>query len=138
MDPLSVSASIIALLELASNVTGYLNSVRNGSEDRGKVLSEITSVNCILFSLQEIADEETQNDAWSSTFQSLNVEKGPLDQIRVALERLSAKLAPPPTSFRKIRKVITWPFEKEEIKEILNIIERQKSLLNLARQNDHM
>ena len=138
MDPLSVTASIVALLEFSAKVIGYLNDVKNGSEDRGNVLSEIASVNCMLYSLQEKAHEHKQNDAWSSTFQSLDVSKGPLDQIRTALESLSSKLAPSSTSLKKVRKAITWPFQKGEIKEILERIERAKALLNLARQNDHM
>ena len=137
-DPLSVTVSIVALLEFSAKVIGYLNDVKNGSEDRGRVLSEIASVNCMLYSLQEKAHEDKQNDAWSSTFDSLNVPKGPLDQIRTALESLSRKLAPPSTSLKRIRKIMTWPFQKGEIKEILERIERAKGLLNLALQNDHM
>ena len=137
-DPLSVTASIVALLEFSAKVIGYLNDVKNGSEDRGRILSEIASVNCMLYSLQEKAHEDKHNDTWSSTFNSLNVPKGPLDQIRTALESLSRKLAPPSTSVKKIRKTMTWPFQKGEIKEILERIERAKALLSLARQNDHM
>ena len=137
-DPLSVTASIFALLEFSAKVIVYLNDVKNGSEDRGKVLSEIASVNCMLYSLQERAHEDKQNDAWSSTFQSLDVPKGPLDQIRTALKSLSGKLAPLSTSLKKVRKAMTWPFQKGEIKEILERIERAKALLNLAQQNDHM
>ena len=136
-DPLSVTASIAALLDFSAKVFGYLNDVKNGSEDRTKVLSEIVSVNCMLYSLQERA-HENKNEVWSSTFQSLNVPIGPLDQIRTALESLSKKLAPPSTSLRKIRKAMIWPFEKGEIKEILERIDRAKGLLNLALQNDHM
>ena len=137
-DPLSVTASIVALLEFSAKVIVYLSDVKNGSEDRGKVLSEVASVNCMLYSLQEKAHEDKQNDAWSSTFQSLDVPTGPLDEIRTALESLSKKLAPPSTSLKKVRKAMTWPFQKGEIKEILERIERAKALLNLARQNDHM
>ena len=137
-DPLSVTASIVALLKFSAKVIGYLNDVKNGSEDRGKVLSEIASVNCMLYSLQEKAHEDKQNDAWSSTFQSLDLPKGPLDQIRTALESLSRRLAPPSNSLKKARKAMTWPFQKGEIKDILERIERAKALLNVARQNDHM
>lgn len=138
MDPLSISASITALLQLTSTVVQYLNGVRGASEERGRVLSELASVNSILFILQEQADQAKQNDEWSSTLQSLNVPEGPLDHFRRALERLSSKLAPSATPLKKLGKAITWPFKKEEIKEILGSIERQKALLVLARQNDHM
>ena len=35
-------------------------------------------------------------------------------------------------------KAFKWPFEKEEMRDILNTIERLKTFLSLARQNDHI
>ena len=138
MDPLSISASITALLQLTSTVIQYLNGVKGASEDRRKILSELASVSGILFILQDQAEQAKAGDEWSSTLQSLNVADGPLDQFRTALERLSSKLASPATGLKKLGKAFVWPFQKEEIKEILGSIERQKALLTLARQNDHM
>lgn len=138
MDPLSLSASITALLQLTSTVIQYLNGVKGAPEDRRKILSELASVSGILFILQDQAEQAKQGDEWSSTLHSLNVAAGPLDQFRTALERLSSKLASSATGLKKLGKAIVWPFQKEEIKEILGSIERQKALLTLARQNDHM
>lgn len=139
MDSLSLSASITALLQLTSKVVKYVNDVKGAAEDRGRILSELASVNNTLFVLQDHADRaKQQDDQWSSTFQSLNVPEGPLEQFRRALERLSSKLAPPATPLKKLGKVMIWPFEKKEVKEILASIERQKALLIFARQNDHM
>ena len=138
MDPLSISASITALLQLTSTVIQYLYGVKGAPEDRGTILSEIVSVNTILFVIQNEAEQAKQGDQWSSTLHSLNVPHGPLDQFRSALERLASKLASPATGLKKMGKAIIWPFQKEEIKEILASIERQKGLLNLARQNDHV
>ena len=138
MDPLSISASITALLQLTSTVIQYINNVKGASEDRRRILSELASVNGILFILQDQADQAKQGDQWSSTLQSLNVPEGPLDQFRRALERLSSKLAPPATGLKKLSNAIVWPFQKEEVKDILTSIERQKALFTLARQNDHM
>ena len=138
MEPVGISASITALLQLASTVIQYLSGVKGAPEDRRRILSELASVNRILFILQDQADQAKQGDEWSSTFQSLNVPDGPLEQFRRALERLSAKLAPSATGLMKVGKAVVWPFQKEEIKEILGSIERQKALFILARQNDHM
>ena len=136
MDPLSITASISALLGLSSTVITYLNDVRGASADRGRILSEIASVNSIFFILQDLADQ--QNDTSSLTFQSLNLPKGPLDQFRMALERLSSGLAPPATPLKKLGNAVTWHFKKGEIEEILSSIERLKTLLTLVRQQDHV
>ena len=42
------------------------------------------------------------------------------------------------TAVQKIGKTIVWPFEKITINEILNDIERQKSMFTYALQNDHI
>ena len=138
MDPLSICASITALIQLTSTTVQYLKGVKGAPEDRQRILSELTSVIGILLILQDQADQAKQGDQWSSTLQSLNVPEGPLNQLPRALERLSSKLASPATGLKKLGKAIVWPFQKEEVKEILGSIERQKALLNLARQNDHM
>ena len=138
MDPLSISASITALLQLTSEIIQYLNAVKGAPEDRRTILSELASVSGVLYILQEQADQAKKGDQWSSTLKSLDLPEGPLHQFRRALERLSSKLAPPATPLKKFGNALVWPFQRGEIKDILSSIERQKALLILARQNDHM
>lgn len=137
MDPLSISASIIAVLQLTGTVIQYLNTVRGAPKDRQRILSELCNVNSTLYILEDLASQAQQGDAWSSTLLSLNGPNGPIEQFKTALERLEKKVAPV-KGLRKVSKAITWPFQKEEVEEILNVIERQIPLFNLARQNDHM
>jgi hypothetical protein len=136
-DPLSISASIIAVLQLSGTVIGYLNDVKGASEDRHRLLNEVTSISGLLYFLKDRAAQSQYGDSWSMTLASLNTPKGPLEQFKSALERLTLKLAPV-EGWRKAGKALAWPFQKEEIKEILGAIERHKSLFNLALQNDHM
>ena len=137
MDPLSVSASIVTLLQLTSTVIKYLSNVRSGPKELQKLRLEVSSVLSILFVLQDQADEAKQDDLFPSTLDSLNVPNGSLEQFRAVLERLASKLAPA-KGWRQIGAAFTWPFEKEEIREILNTIERHKVLFILAQQNDHI
>ncbi len=137
MDPLSIAASITALLQLTATVIQYLNTVKGAPTDRQRILMELCSVNGTLYILEEQASQAQQGDGWSSTLLSLNNPNGPIEHFKRALGLLENKLAPA-EGWRKVGKAITWPFQKEEIKEILNVIERQKTCFNLARQNDHM
>ena len=137
MDPLSIPASIIAVLQLTGTVIQYLNTMKGAPKDRQRILSELCNANIMLCVLQDQASQAQQGNAWSSTLLSLNKPNGPIEQFKIALERLETKLAPV-GGLRKVGKAIAWPFQKEEIEEILNVIERQMSLFNLARQNDHM
>ncbi len=137
MDPLSVSASVIALLQLTSTVLGYLSDVKEGPKELQRIRLEISSVLSLLIMLQDQADQAIQGDKFSSSLNSLNVPNGPFQQFHSALDRLASKLAPV-EGWRKVGKAFKWPFEKEEMLEVLNKIERLKALFSLARQNDHI
>ena len=137
MDPLSVSASIVALLQLSSTVINYLSDVKGGPKELQRIRLEISSILSLLITLQDQADQATAGDACSSTLRSLNVPNGPFQQFHSALERLASRLAPV-EGWEKVGKAFKWPFEKEEMRDILNIVERLKTFLTLARQNDHI
>ena len=137
MDPLSVSASVVALLQLSSTVINYLSDVKGGPKELQRIRLEISSVLSLLITLQNQAEQATPSDACSSTLRSLNVPNGPFQQFHSALERLASKLAPV-ESWKKVGKAFKWPLEKEEMRDILNTIERLKTFFSLARQNDHI
>ena len=44
----------------------------------------------------------------------------------------------PLADWQVLKREVLWPFKSEEIDRILDVLERQKSLLQLAMQNDHM
>ncbi|KAL8716709.1 MAG: hypothetical protein Q9181_008396, partial [Wetmoreana brouardii] len=137
MDPLSVSASIVALLQLTGTVINYLSDIRDGPAELQRIRSEVSSISVILITLQDQADRAKQNDPFCSTLGLLTGSNGPFEQFRDASERLASKLAPV-EGLRKFGKAVIWPFEKEELRQILQTIERQKALFSLAQQNDHI
>ena len=143
MDPLSVSASIIAILQMTGSVVQYINGVRGSPTERERFLTELNGINIILLQIQDPLEEAEQaaepGEAarWSETLQSLSQPNSPLKQLEQVLRTLESKLAPA-CGARGIKKALTWPFQKEEVKELIATIERQKTLLNLARQNDHL
>lgn len=57
MDPLSISASIIALLQLSSTIIGYLSDVKGGPKELQKIRLEICSVLPMLSILQDQAEQ---------------------------------------------------------------------------------
>lgn len=137
MDPLSISASIAGLMTLTSTVISHLSDVRNGPKELQRIRSEVFSMLGILMMLQDQMNESGQADPFSSSLRSLFVPNGPFQQLRKALENLSSKLAPV-AGLKKVGEAMKWPIEKKEILEIMNIIERQKAVFILARQNDHI
>src|SRR4051812_8352865 len=132
-DPISISTSIIAVLQLNSTVIGYISEVSTASKDRQRVLVEVSSTQGILAALKGLGENVGWPSSWTLTVQSLNVPGGPLEQFKITLERLASKLKPV-EGWKMARKALAWPFQKEEVNQILRLIERQKTLFSLALQ----
>lgn len=137
-EALGVAASIIAVLQLSGVVINYLKDVKDASKDCQNILLEIGSTRCLLQVLNDLIAGSNTQESYLAAARSLAVQHGPLDQFRSALERLSEKLITPGNSFAKTAKVLTWTLKKYDVKELLSTIERIKSLLSLALQNDHL
>jgi hypothetical protein len=136
-DPLSISASIVAILQLTSTIVQYLNDVKDASKECLRIRDEISSTSFLLYMLKDRAEHAQAGDDSSSMVRSLNVPNGPLKQFKETLERLTACLAPVHGP-KGIGKAVSWPLKKTEVKDILGKIERQKLLFSLALQNDHV
>ncbi|KAH0562943.1 hypothetical protein GP486_002489 [Trichoglossum hirsutum] len=137
MDPLSITASIAALLHLSGAVVQYLNEVKSASSDRQKILDEVVTLSGLLYHLRSLVERNQQTGEWLETMSSLSVPNGPLDRLGGSLGFLSTKLAPQ-KGLKKVGKAISWPFQGREVKEVLEAMERQKVIIGLAMQNDHM
>jgi hypothetical protein len=137
VDPLSISASIIAVLQLTSTAVQYITDAKDASEERLRIRDEISSTSYLLYMLKDRVLQASLGEPWLLTVQSLDVPKGPLEQFKKALGQLAAKLTPS-KRLKKVGEALTWPLQREDIEEILSMIERQRSLFDLALQNDHM
>jgi hypothetical protein len=140
-DPLSVTASIIAVLQLSSTVLRYLVDVKDASADRKSLIREISSTRGILSTLNETVDDTRVSDeTWSATIRSLEYPDGPLIVLKTALTQLATTLkgSASATGIKKAANSLRWPFKQSEVEKILRVIECQKSTLSLALENDHI
>jgi hypothetical protein len=137
MDPLSVTASIVAVLQLTSKVIEYLNDVTDASADRARCAIEASNLYTLLLTLNYRLAEESSNEPWYAAVQALAVPKGPLEQYRHALEQLQAKLITG-KGLTKMRNAMLWKFTKEEVASILSRMERVKTLVQIALEMDHL
>jgi len=136
-DPLSITAGIIAVLQLTTTAVQYLNNVKNAPAERHQILIEVSTLSGYLLTLKALAESMQPNNLQASALRSLNVPDGPLQQVKFALERLVSKLKPA-RGFKKVSTSLTWTLNKTDVNDILASIERQKALFLLAMQNDHM
>lgn len=64
MDPLSISASLVAVLQLTGTVIQYINRVEGTPKDRQRLLLELSTVNGMLLILQDQAEQARAGDPW--------------------------------------------------------------------------
>jgi hypothetical protein len=135
MDPMSITASIIAILQLTTTLTGYINDVRCATREQAKVAVEASNLYSLLTNLRFLVEEARSSDPWFSQVKLLGVENGPLDQFKDCLEKMVEQI--PSTRKRdQTKSVLTWKFTRSEVENTLQRIERLKSLIQCALTED--
>lgn len=126
-----MTASIIAILELTTTLTGYINDVRHATKEQAKVAVEASNLYGLLTSLRFRVEEVQSEDPWFNQVKLLGRENGPLDQFKEILDKMVLQIS----SSRKrdqVKSVLTWKFTKLEVEDALKRMERLKSLIQCA------
>jgi hypothetical protein len=137
MDPLSVTASVIAILQLTAEVVGYLYDVKDAPRECRQCTVEASNLQSLLANLRYHLEDATSNDPWYANVKELDVKNGLLDQYKQALEQLRSRV----TSQDRVGKVkqrLLWKFSKAEVEGILQRMERLKSVVSVALELDHL
>lgn len=137
MDPLSITASIIAVLQLTSKVIEYLDDATDAPKERGRLVTEATNLYSLLMNLKYRLEEGRSNEPWYNAIKSLADPTGPLAQYMTILNELQCKVV---VSSRvgKIAHALAWKFNKAEVDRMLSKIERLKVLIQIALEMDHL
>lgn len=135
MDPLSVTASIISILQLTTSALGYVATIKEARDDRVNLAIELSNLNTLLIQLQHRVEGSHTEDSWFTAIKTLAVVDGPLDQLRVDLEKLQL-LTETTHGIQELGRKLTWKFDKRKAETLLLRIERLKSLIELALNND--
>lgn len=135
IDPLSVAASIIAIIQISQELVDYIRSVTNASKDKKKLVYRSLEAHGVLTQLQSQVEKAREDEEWFRTVSLLDAPNGPLEQYRQALNEIST-LPNTKTLPEKLASAITWKFTKENVERALAAIERFKSTASLAITND--
>jgi hypothetical protein len=137
MDGLSDVASIIAVLQLTGAVIGYLNDVKDAPKECQQCTIEASNIQNLLINLRYRLEQGQAGDPWFTAVRALNIENGPLDQYKQALEQLRSRVEIQ-DGVQKVKRRLLWKFSKEEVASILARMERLNSLVNIALEMDHL
>jgi len=146
MDPLSISAGIIAVLQVTTTILSicynYRAAINNAPGELCQVTEEIKGLRNILETLQDLAFEAKGTDpaarARLPSLNRLSDPDGPLTSCLAELRQLKRQLAPPkwsgPEGSRRqaVVQSLRWPLRQEDTRKTLESIGRFKSTLNLA------
>ena len=83
-----MTASIIAILQLTTKLTDYINDVRNATTEQVKVAVEASSLYGLLTSLRFRVEAARSDDPWFNQVKMLGIHDGPLDQFKDILKRM--------------------------------------------------
>jgi hypothetical protein len=136
MDPLSLTASIIAVLQLTTKVGEYLKDAKDASEERSQFMTETSNLSSLLMSLLSHVDERSEKP-WHAKVRELGGKNGLVYQYRVALEQLKEKISNG-HGMKKMVKTLLWKHIRDDAEHILVRIERLKSLVQIALEMDHL
>lgn len=151
MDPLSITASLIAVLQISGTVISalyeYRNGVKSASKDAARIIAEINSLRGILESLLQAVEKEDykagSNGGGGSrlaNFQALTQPDGELKRCQADLEAVSGKLvgddAGSLSGWKKVRKALVWPFKEKDVEKLLQSVQKAKSTMQFALSAD--
>jgi hypothetical protein len=136
MDPLSATASIIAIGQLTGKVVKYLGDAKDASTDRSQFTTEISNLSKLLVCLLSYLNESS-NEPWHVLVRELGGKDGLVYQYRLALEKLKEKTSKE-RKLKKIAQTLLWKHIKEDAERILLSIERLKSVVQIALTMDHL
>lgn len=140
MDPLSITASCITLINLAGKIGKYGLEIKTGPENLNHLIRHVRYMRIVMEELQSTYDEYKDSTTWTTTFHKLSQADGPLALLHEVLKRITIKLEKEASAkgLRKVANRMAWPFEQTEIAKDIEIIEAARKLLEIAIDNDHV
>lgn len=143
MDPISITGTLIAVLQLTTTVISicydYRQGVSSASREVLQISSSLNSLRDVLESLLGLIEDSKSKSEGSesrlATVELLAKDGGTLDSCLEELLRLKRKLEPE-SGWRKVRKSLVWPLQEAEVKKALDRLERSKSMMLLALSAD--
>lgn len=151
MDPLSITASVIAILQLSNTVykaaRGFYTGVKDAPKEIKLLLEQLEAFNDILIHLSDVAAKAEKHDKGSAMHETSH--KGtflpsvkkllePDAALRLCFGEMQQFMERVTGQNSSMKKVLKWPFQKEEIYRTTGRLQRLQSLLEFAIATDNV
>lgn len=140
MDPVSVlglTAGLVQLIGTVAKTVQYLNNVKDATQDRARMATEIATLLGLLTSLRNKVELANQEDPWFMNVRALGGTGGPLEQYKNGLEKLAKKFKGG-TGMKGVTQRLVWTLDKKQVEETLNMMGRLKLHISIALQEDNL
>lgn len=150
MDPLSITASLIAVLQISGTVISalykYRNGVKSATKDAARIITELNSLRSILENLLQAVEKEDSKASSRgggsrlANFQALTQPNGELKRCQADLEAVSVKLGGDDAALlsdqKKMRRALVWPFKEKDVEKLLQGVQKAKGTMQFALSAD--
>ena len=143
MEVLSLTASVIGVIQIADRIAGvcisYIDSVKDYPKDLRRIYIEVTSLKVVFQSLHFLDEDDAED---STALQTLRGHDGPVIGCKKAMAELSELLphAAPQLSRQGAKRqkldtalaALAWPLKRERARKLLDDIIRYKLTISVA------
>lgn len=130
MEAFGAASAIINVAQLTGKVISiiydYQRGARNASKQINAVKRELQQLRGVLECLEDLAsDDENQSASFDHIAE-------PLQACQAELQHLESALTSEKGHLKKVGQALRWPFKEKEVKECLDVLAGQRSVLQLA------
>jgi hypothetical protein len=132
MDPLSSTASVIAVIQISERIltlcSEYAIAVKGAKGDIERLNSEVTALFDVLKKVKDLADGPD-----AATLTALNALTKPIAQCSSELLAIRARLDPTRQTMNRLGlRSLKWPFKSKEVNIVIEALQRYKTTINMA------
>jgi hypothetical protein len=138
MDPISFISSLVSVIQATNTAINYLKDVKDAPRERLDVLQSLASMNSLLDFLKERVEQSQPDDTWFKSARRLAEPDCALVLLQAALDRLKKQLKPADTAVGRLKQSVKWSFDRTEVSTVLSSMERLKSLVVIALEDDNL
>jgi hypothetical protein len=134
-------ASVLTILSAVDRVIRCVQSCKNASIEKNRLIQEFSYVRGLLETLKTtLQDADPIDYTWTATVAELNHQDGLIHQFQQLLDLIDISLGKPSQSkgLKKLRVSVQWPYKEAETMKLVATVERYKNLFGLALQNSHI
>ncbi|CAG8892264.1 unnamed protein product [Penicillium egyptiacum] len=138
MDPLSITTSVIALLQVSRKVIDLISTIISASAEIRCLTVEISTTRALLSSISDIA---AVDETWNKNLRQLMTEDGPMQMLDTLLSKLDHRLSREvgiKGEVGRLRKKLTWPWRADDTREMIRVAREARGLLAGALAVDHL